>query len=74
MQELDDHHEDTSAIEIEIESIHFRLLDYENAEFADWKIHEWRLVKFWIAERFIQIGETVFRHMGNNCGELKKSR
>ena len=71
MQGLDDQHEETPAIEIEVESIHSLLLEYEDVEYTDREIHEWRLIPLWIAERFILIRETVFRHMGDNWWGVK---
>jgi len=61
MQELDDQNEDTSAIEIEMESIHSLLLEYEEGEYKERKIYQWRLVPHWISEELIKKGETVFR-------------
>lgn len=71
MQEIVDDNEDTTEVEAEIESVYSLLLEYEEAVYKERTVYEWRLIPYWIAESFIQKGETVFRHMGNNWWGVK---
>ena len=70
-QELADENEDTSEIETEMESVFSLIIEYEEAEYTDRKIYEWRLIPFWLAEILIKKGETVFRHFGSSWWGIK---
>lgn len=65
---------DTTILQAELDQLKTFSLNYEEATFKDRFIFEWRLIPYWLADKLIYKGETVFRAFGCDWWGMRELR
>jgi hypothetical protein len=71
-EELQARNEDVTMIQTKLEQMNNFFIEFEKAPRIDRRIHEWRLIPHWLADRLLGKGETVLRAYGCNWWGVKE--